>query len=431
MEQPPAFQRTRSGYVYEPRDGLGHAIGVRLEATHLRKHSTGLSAELDIMSMLPGHIGHLSSGLLNLQAPTSRTSLAKTLHGRTNGAVAWDSILEGFAKAVVVAWREWEAPRTFGAEPPKQLLATYLIEPLILETGATVVYGDGAIGKGWLAIGAMIAVAGTRDLCGWPTKHGPVLYLDWEDDGDTWERRGWRVARGLGDTLPPPTAHYHQARRGGSLRNQRDQLLRAVDRIKPVLTIVDSVGLASGAGGEHQGYEDRAIELYEGIEDVPGSILLIDHISAETTAKQKRGGLAGRAYGSGYKRFLARAQWEAVQKRVSADVFRLVLYDTKANHSAGHDPLGVEIEFGPDARVGLASVPVSTVQPVQMAPTDRLLNALAEGPLSVADIADQERVSQALVRKWIERAKDTVERVPGGLLQVRETWTEPLETIPF
>jgi hypothetical protein len=250
------------------------------------------------------------------------------------------------------------------------------------------------------------------------TGHGATVYCDWEDTRDIWNARGWRVARGLGLDEPPRDAHYRRSRRGGALKNQMEPFLEAIDHVRPVLTVIDSVGMASGAGNEHQSYEDRAIELFEALEDVPGAILLIDHISAETKAGK---GLAGKAYGSMYKRFLARQQWEAVQQQKIGDKqFQIGLFHTKGNHSEQLAPLGFVIDFtdGAMVRVQRESVTPSGAFSAKMQPDERMRDVLKDGQaLSTKDLSERLDATQDMVRQWLHRYASEFERLPDGRIR--------------
>ena len=431
------FRKRGRGYIYEPEEG-GRGLGVQLRAERIRRHSGGVNIEIIIESTLPPNPGHVHYGALNLLATTSKASLAKVLQARANiPGLDWAGLIEEFCVAVLRAERTGPPAQSFGLKPV-DMRPAYLLPPLLLEEGPHVLFGDGAIGKGWLAIGLTQAVAAGVPFAGMePKLVGPTLYCDWEDHFGIWNARAWRIAEGLGLKMPATGARYRHSRKGGPLKDQVDQVLDLIEEHGSILTVIDSVGLASGAGGEHQSYEDRALELFEALEDVPGAILLIDHVSAEAAGGKK---LAGKSYGSIYKRNLARLQWEVIQRqRVGEQHFSLGLFHAKGNHSERLAPIGLLLEFDPSGAVRISPEGVRDTPEFmsKLSVPDRLREALLSGALSSKELAGALDAPETTVRSWVARYKDIVVRLVDGRIglssfnQMEFDGDEQAEDIPF
>lgn len=79
-------------------------------------------------------------------------------------------------------------PATYGdASPPPR---EFIVAPLIPAHKATLLTGDGGVGKTLLAQQILTAVATNQDFFGLPTRHGPVLAVFSEDDeAELWRRQ--------------------------------------------------------------------------------------------------------------------------------------------------------------------------------------------------------------------------------------------------
>ena len=163
---------------------------------------------------------------------------------------------------------------------------------------------------------------------------------------------------------------------------------------------------------------------------------MIDHVAPEGAETK---GLAGRAYGSRYKKFLARLQWEAVQKqRIGEDMFEIGLYHTKGNHTALLKPLGFVIDFRTAGAVQIrAEDPAETREFLaRLPPVERLRVVLRDGALSGHELAERLDVAETTVRAWVARYSDVVVRLADKRLGLRGSvqshfLEEALEDIPF
>lgn len=196
------------GDVSEPhvrRDGEtfvftwpSHGVAVGVE--RIRDTTSGLEAEVFVSSSA---LGDLHWGRLLLASTNGREALVRKLNTAAPD-VPWRAIFERVCRHVVVEVRRGE-PVVQLVPVPLPVRPRYLVEPLLPQNAVTVLYGDGGVGKGYIALAIALAVSAGRDLPGLRSHRvAPVLYLDWESDRADHEERLALLQRGLAlDDVPP------------------------------------------------------------------------------------------------------------------------------------------------------------------------------------------------------------------------------------
>lgn len=407
------FRRHGLGYIYEPPD-----LGVRFLVDYLTTRQDELHAEI----VVEDHDGgHLYQARLSLSGPNSKAAFVKhlaamaamTLPDTAESLAPWSRMVEDLCAAVVRAERKGPAlHRVSGVRPVDA--RRYQVAPLVPEGLPTILYGPWANAKGWLAVGMAVAVAQGAPVAGHPVRQGNVLYLDWEDNEQTFDNRAWLVSTGLGLARPPDGLLYRACR--GSLRRQIHQIAEEVSEHQVALLVVDSVGLAAGTPGDSQSYEDKALSMFEALRLVPCTQLLIDHVSGQGRRSEQ---VAGKAFGSEYKMAEAREAWEIRKDQaLGASELRVACYHIKANHGPLLRPLGFRVRFEPDeVRIDAAAVSETGALADRMDDHERIRDALEhEGVLTTRAISElvyrtPSRANQ--VRTVISRHKDMFEPVPG------------------
>ena len=124
---------------------------------------------------------------------------------------------------------------------------TYLIDPLLPEGQVCLLLADQGSTKSFLMLYLAACIAlGRRTIFGEPSRSGPVVFFDWEVDEKTANRRLTWICRGLGSTVPTSLYYVNMSTRGRLFDRVRD-MRHMVDRIEPVLVVVDSLTFATGA----------------------------------------------------------------------------------------------------------------------------------------------------------------------------------------
>lgn len=383
------FRREGLGYVYEPP-----GAGVRLSVDYLHRRSDDLTGEILVESMMPGVPSHLHQARFTLTSTTTRISLAKHLGELTQGVVGWLPLLEQFCVGVLRREREGE-PFTRVGRLPATLTRPDIIETLLQSGRITLLYGPGGVGKGWLATFAAVCVTTGTPFAGLAVQQGPVLYLDWEDDEETLDRRVKWASAGL-DLTTTPEIHYRRC--GGPLPEMVHRVARYVTEQRISLIILDSVELGCGTANENVPYQARAEGYFKAIRSIqtiatPGAtptVLCIDHVSGEAARNETT---VNKAYGSVFKGYWARNSWEMRKdQEAGANAFHVGLYHFKPNHTKLFAPIGFTFDFADPGMVYLAphDVGASASLSKRLPLADQIAGVLMqERPLEAKDIAER------------------------------------------
>lgn len=397
------------------RDGLGYVLALPSVATEMRcgavtSRSGELHAELSVSCALPGvtsRSGHLFRGRFNISSVRTRKELAGHLAARTPGSeIDWPELLEQFCVGVLAGESEGQ-PFVRVGRLPQRIAERFLVEPLLPLGKATILFGDGGVGKSYFAVGMAVSVETGREIVpGFRPVRSHVMYLDWESDQADLDERVKAVA--VGADIEPPEITYRRC--VGPLRNQLEPVARQVAAEDVGLVVVDSVGLAMGTTGESGDANQGAIELFEALAELgaaritPVTALAIDHVSKEAS-KSESG--AGKPYGSGYKAFLARSTWELRQgkEREADGTMHLGLFHRKSNLSREQAPIGLRYVNEDGAAVWWQREPITEASlEKSLSQPERITAALREaGPMSDVDLAEYTGIDIGVLRAVLSR----------------------------
>lgn len=257
-----------------------------------------------------------------------RERLEKVEHGagRDNGRAKAEDV--GTKKPLLLdVIRVWEHE-----EPEPR---TWTIEGLVPDGVITALFGDGGMGKSYIALyWGMLTCLGTP-FCGRHVIKQDVLYLDAELDDTEFKRRAYKVARGMGLFRPPVGLHY--ANLPGSIKDpaiqERARLTIAGSGVG--LTILDSLTVAA-VGSDPKEAKD-VIELMRGMRDW-GTVVAVDHI----TKVQAGTNLSTYSqFGSAFKKYLVRSSIKLIQAAGGG----VSLQQDKNNFGPKGDPLYLSMKF--------------------------------------------------------------------------------------
>lgn len=315
---------------------------VRMTFRGLRKGTTGLSAEITIDAGVPqkGIKGTLTVERLALSNGKDRVALANRLEKRTGegpeAPIDWRSMIDSICSRVLVAQRAGPSVVTVGMDDETGV--NWLIDGLVEAHQTTSLYGDGEVGKSWQAIAALVSLTtGEEVVPGWrPVRQGRGLMLDWETDQETLNRRVRMVCRGAG--IPYVPIDYVAC--DGPLVDQMEWLLERVHEDDIDLIVVDSVEAAmQGSRSDGADLNDAAGKVNQVLRRLGRSAILVDHVNAIGAASS---GLAGKAYGSIFKRNWVRMSYELKRVHEGGDGQKhLGVYCTKRNNGPRFDAFGL------------------------------------------------------------------------------------------
>jgi hypothetical protein len=408
------------------RIGLGYMaafaqLGVELRFDRLRESRGETSCELTVLR----YGSHLLRQRFNLVSGPTRASAAKDLDGRPRPKewtrVDWREVLEMSCLAVLDLYRAGEPFSRVGHEPLSERSARRLIDPWLPFGKPTLLYAPWGAGKSTLGAALIVTLElGIQVVPGWPPPAEPVrcLVLDWESDRTEWNDRLARIAAGVGATWTADRAALYRACRG-PLDEQVEQPAEMVTRHGIGFVLIDSAEKAIGASSGAESYGDRAGRLYEAIDRLGVTILVLDHVSGEDM-KRTDGRVIRKAIGSTMKGAWARAVYELKREREPDTVEKrveLVLHTAKVNDAAPQRPFEFAIVYDDDAiRFERAKVTAPDLTE-GLGKSERMRRLLADGSLTTKAIAERMNTSQGQVRSILSKDSGRrFKRMPDGLI---------------
>jgi AAA domain len=334
----------------------------------------------------PGVTPHLHQSRWSLVSMSQREQLARMLRRRFPvEGVDWEEVVERLALIGLDHHRAGEPVVLVGrlARSPRP---TYALDPLILQGELNLWYGAGGTAKTTTAVAACLTVQEHLPLLGLPHSSEPAraLYLDWELSSEMVDGIVKRLAAGAGLTLAPELLYRRCA---GALADQAEDLRRLIVERAVRFLVVDSLG--SACGGEPESAE-VVLRLVNAVRTFNVTVLLIEHVPRD----------GEEPFGSVYKFNAPRLIWRfRKQQEVGEDEVQVAAFNTKANLSALHRPLGWRLRFA-DETTTLTRIDPAEVAGFQasLPLSARILHALRDGALGVEDLAEVLGVSGGQVR---------------------------------
>jgi hypothetical protein len=155
--------------------------------------------------------------------------------------------------------------------------------------------------------------------------------------------------------------------------------------------------------------------------------LLVDHVNSEQ-AKSKQ--LAGKAYGSIFKRNWVRLSYEIKRVQDSPDPnhHHLGLFCAKRNNGLRFEPSGLRWSVN-DELSAWEREDIDTDGFAEALPAwQRIMGILrSEGPKTVADLVDETGLTRGTVSSALAKRGEVFERLPGGLYQLRPMPPQPVD----
>jgi hypothetical protein len=381
----------------------------------MRQGASGPNGQITVRAVSPtvGVKGTLTVERLTLSDGRARASLANRLTERTGEQnIQWRDLLDGVCSRILTAAQAGPPKRTIGLEPERG--TNWLIQGLVEEHQTTSIYGDGEVGKSWQALAACVSLkAGIEIVPGWvPARRGNGLYIDYETDQETLNRRVRMICRGAG--IPYVPISYVAC--DGPLSEQVEWLLERIE--------------AAMAGTRGDGdVNEPAAKVNQVLRKIGRSAVLVDHINAIGAASR---GLAGKAYGSIFKRNWVRMSYEVKRVHESADGQRhLGVYCTKRNNGPRFDAFGLAWHIDDETtswrREDISEPDLTAALSVKK----RIEIALREeSPLSITSLVERCEASISNVRTELSRDKGrTLRRLPNDLWELADPSRPHLEVV--
>ncbi len=210
----------------------------------------------------------------------------------------------------------------------------FLIEDFLTSDCINLVYGNGGMGKSYLALYIAVLVASGKSFLGNVVKKGKVLYVDFELSPELQRQRLERICKGLDidpNSFNPTDLLYITP-------INLSEFIPTILNHQMDLIIIDSIG--AGLSGDPEAARDIC-GLFQQLRQL-GTVLLLDHQS-----KMQKGDRANTKtpFGSVYKFNLSRNIYHLNAVQGEDNKLNCLLKHTKCNFSALRQPIGLEFDF--------------------------------------------------------------------------------------
>lgn len=382
---------------------------LKIAVSRIRQHNDGrVVGEITITTNAPGYNPLLHRAQFNFTSSRSRADLAKMMEKRYSEA-DWDNTLEQLSYYIL--------DRVRRGEPVKEIRTTddikppdYLLWPIIPLNQPTVIFGDGGVGKSYLALvfALCIELPWEDNPFGLVTKSEPTrtLLLDYETDES---EVAWRLkCLKQGMSLPDLSLNYRRC--ALPLVDDLEQIQESVSSTGADFVIVDSIGAACGSD---LNAAETAIRLFGALRQLKKTSLLISHTSKDQITKTKT------IFGSAYFHNFARSIWEMKKvQEMEESIVSIGLFHKKSNLSKLYHPIGFKMTFG-ENEVAVESEDVRTVAEFLevLSNSARIEELLKSGPMVLPEIAKELDLNKEVARATLNRMK-----AKGKSTKVGDKW---------
>ena len=380
--RPPTQTVTGGVYSY-----IWEQENVQVTVQRIREDSRHTpTADVRIQAKPEGHIHMTRINLLSTQA---RTQVARHCTGRSPNR-DWDAMVEQFCVMTLDHWREGEPVTNLGTVTPSPEPA-YRLRPFLLEQEATLIYGDGGIGKSYVAAYLASQVDQGVKVGGFSPVRGRVLYLDYETNVQIAARRFQALAKGFGfgDASQVLYRFCYQPLAADISEIQK---LVAEDNIEFI--VVDSAGPACGGDPESA---SSAINYFTALRSLRKTSLTIAHRS--------KSGSVG-PFGSVYWVNYPRATYELKKaQEMGKDTMHVALIHRKVNEGRLQEPVSFRFTFHPNA-VTVTEEPIEDVPEFlsELPLADQLVACFQDhGPQSAKDLATMTGLNLGSIQVTLSR----------------------------
>lgn len=361
---------------------------------------------------------------VNLMAGPTRGALAeliKELHEMNSllPLEQWRALMREASESVIASHRKGRPFEVIEGDFERPPPPPWLCQGLLLKNKPNCWLGAASTGKSTLARAMCAYYASGFRFCDREMEQGTPLYLDWEDDRDSFRRVVYDVCRNLG-VWPAPRMLWRDMH-GYRLRDQLETIASIVDREGVGLVVLDAVAAAGGSTGEHMTWEAIALEMEECLGALPPvTVLALDHVTGSEHRAQRTNGFSKppvpiKARGAERKLEYMRNQWTLVTDVEAERLGRHVVEwnNTKNNHYRLERPFATEI-LHRECEISILPRTLEVVaepEPEELSQTERLLGELATvSPQTAHELAWRldgkapDRKREDSVRRMLDRA---------------------------
>lgn len=331
---------------------------------------------------------------VNLMSTSTMNSLVKRLKEHSEEA-PWTDILTFITGKTMEIVRRGEPAIEIWLSEDDDLASQYLLEPILYLNHPTVIFGDYGSCKSLtvLVIAYIVQLPFYDNDFGLITNSESThcLYLDYEDDHDSFRRRWSALERGFGKGTMPIV----YKRMTSPLSDSIEQIQRIIQDKDINLIITDSLGPAARGNLNDP---EPAIKCHAALRQLNKTSLTLAHTAKDPILKKRT------IFGSVFFTNLAWSVWDCKnEQEVGEDEITISLKHIKANMSKLHLPLGFRLCFEDRAiklgRADLRDTSISGDLPLPW----QIKNLLKEGPLIMKEIAEILEKSEDSIKTTLTR----------------------------
>lgn len=398
-EQQPTFEKVGNTFrFYWPQ-------GIEVSVSRVKQMRGDIQGEVCITTTLPTYTGTLTHGQMGMNSMSARRGLIRELSQRC-GEIAWADILNTVTIEVLKSMREGEPVIKVGSMPDCGEVATDVRDtwqgrPFIFRNEANLFYGTGGSCKSTLVtlLAILLTSGHASNNLGLSADRLKVLYLDWETQAETLNRRIVKLNAGMIELEEDVTDELGEfidieyRRCYLPLVDDFEAVQQLVADAKSDVVICDSVGMAIGGELEKA---DPILGYFRALRGLGCTTISVDHTNKE-----------GIMYGNAYKEHLARTVWEVKNRQQKGSpVAHVGLFHKKVNEGGLCQPMSFTFTWSPDSiqckRGELAECEelAGTVNKTQ-----QIAAYLSKGPKTGEEIARDLDMNKNTVYSTLDRGK--------------------------
>lgn len=282
----------------------------------------------------------LAQKTVKLLSPSETGLLIKQLKDNDDALqyLHWDWILTCITFKVVKAARQGEPIMDIWPNRDDNLTPTYLLDPILYLKHPTVIFGDYGSLKSLFAlvVGYVAQLPYSDNQLGLITtkESAPCLYLDYEDDPLSFEKRWGAIQKGFGIEALMPISYKRMT---SALADSVEDLQEGIADKKIKLLIIDSLGPAARGNLNDS---EPAVKYHDALRKLGVTSLTLAHNSKDPLTKKRS------IFGSVFFTNLARSVWECKAEVEAGENEAIIsLKQAKANLSKLHPTLGYKFTF--------------------------------------------------------------------------------------
>jgi len=320
--------KTPGGLLYEWPEN-----GIKLHVDNLRRSTDGCKCLIRVLYADDTPV--LSPSSLDLLSVSNRGSIIRALNDRV--PLDWNTVIERIATRTISKLSEDESMVDLHdyIDTP---IPKWLLDPYVLGDGATILFGQGGLGKSLFVLALMITLQTDHEIVGHTKKekNHTGLYLDWEDSADTQGERFSMLLRGVG--LDPRKYHMFYRACSSPLHDSITSIKRDIDKAGASYVVIDSAALACGGAPDSS---DSALNFFNALKGLNVPSVIIAHQTKDMVKPYP--------FGSIFWHNSARCTWEIRSKGEPSDnKLPIQLFNRKSNRGTRRGRIGYQVDFGTD-----------------------------------------------------------------------------------